>query len=290
MGRPDGTTCAGCAPGLREGNWTVRQLWTLILIGFAVLAVGLFSACGDDDDDGGDGDGGSVAAVDLVPVGDVKLIQPRIIVSSPFYLQMFATGVTVRAGEEVEEGFGHHHVLIGSALPDPIAELAFNEQIIHYTDGETNVALNLPVGDHSLRLLFSYGDHTPYLPFITNLIQITVLEQRAVSITNIEDRATVSSPFTVQFGVTDLLTVEPAGEPRSEVGAGHHHLIIGGGMPGDLGEPLPDSDEIIHYSEGETEVTLDLAPGSYALRLLFADGEHVPFDPPITTVINIKVE
>ena len=37
----------------------------------------------------------------------------------------------------------------------------------------------------------------------------------------------------------------------------------------------------MHFGKGQTETTLNLAPGKHTLQLLFADLNHIPHSPPV---------
>ena len=98
---------------------------------------------------------------------------------------------------------------------------------------------------------------------------------------------TVSSPVTVVFGLTGF-GVAPAGTMRE--GTGHHHLIIDAPLP-DLTKSIPADANHVHFGGGQTEVTVDLAPGKHTLQLLLGNHAHVPHDPPIySDVVTINVE
>jgi hypothetical protein len=103
------------------------------------------------------------------------------------------------------------------------------------------------------------------------------------------DGATVASPVLVQFGLRGA-GVAPAGVEAP--GTGHHHLLVNAELTEDmLAAPLPADDNHRHFGGGQTEATLDLAPGEYTLRLVLADHNHVPHDPPVVSEpITIKVE
>jgi hypothetical protein len=93
--------------------------------------------------------------------------------------------------------------------------------------------------------------------------------------------ATLKSPVTVRFGLAGM-GVAPAGVPREKTG--HHHLLIDvDARDVELGKPLPTTDTIRHFGGGQTETTLDLAPGRHTLQLVLGDENHVPFDPPLTS-------
>jgi hypothetical protein len=94
-----------------------------------------------------------------------------------------------------------------------------------------------------------------------------------------EDGAVVSSPVTVRFGLSGM-GVAPAGVslPRT----GHHHLIVDAELP-PVDRPVPSDTNHIHFGGGQTETTVDLAPGKHTLQLLLGDHNHVPHDPPIVS-------
>ncbi len=101
------------------------------------------------------------------------------------------------------------------------------------------------------------------------------------------DGATVSSPVTVVFGLKGM-GVAPAGTDKENTG--HHHLIIDAPLP-PLDEPIPADDHHVHFGGGQTETTIELAPGTHTLQLLLADQNHVPHEPPVVSDrITITVE
>jgi hypothetical protein len=64
---------------------------------------------------------------------------------------------------------------------------------------------------------------------------------------------------------------------------GHHHLLIDIEELPDLNQPLPKSDKIRHFGDGQTEVVLTLAEGQHSLQLVFADYMHRPHDPVVVS-------
>lgn len=94
-----------------------------------------------------------------------------------------------------------------------------------------------------------------------------------------QDGATVTSPFTVQFGLSDM-GIAPAG--MAMAGTGHHHLLIDTELP-PLDQPVPADEHHLHFGKGQTEATVTLAPGKHRLQLLLADHLHLPHDPPVVS-------
>lgn len=93
-----------------------------------------------------------------------------------------------------------------------------------------------------------------------------------------KDGATVTSPFTVQFGLKGM-GVAPAGIIKENTG--HHHLLIDVDQLPDLNAPLPATDHIKHFGVGQTETELTLPPGKHTLQLVLGDAAHIPFEKPV---------
>ena len=93
------------------------------------------------------------------------------------------------------------------------------------------------------------------------------------------DGATLESPVTARFGLRGM-GVAPAGVATPATG--HHHLLVDTALP-DLTQPIPADDHHRHFGGGQTEVTLELSPGSHTLQLLLGDQNHVPHDPPVVS-------
>ncbi len=111
----------------------------------------------------------------------------------------------------------------------------------------------------------------------------------------LEDGATVASPVTVRFGLSGM-GVAPAGTEKEMTG--HHHLLIDRAPfgEGEFGTEefelaVPNDDNHRHFGGGQTEVTIELAPGSHTLQLVLGDAGHVPHVPPVMSdQITITVE
>ena len=108
-------------------------------------------------------------------------------------------------------------------------------------------------------------------------------------IVNLKDGDVVSSPVLVVFGLHGM-GVAPAGTEKENTG--HHHLLIDATLEGDaLREAIPADDNHRHFGAGQTEVTLDLAPGAHTLQLVLGDHFHVPHEPPVASApITITVK
>ena len=95
------------------------------------------------------------------------------------------------------------------------------------------------------------------------------------------------SQVKVIFGLSGM-GVAPAGVEKNHTG--HHHLLINvDHLP--LNKPIPADSNHLHFGGGQTETTVDLAPGKHTMQLVFGDHMHMPHDPPVMSeVITLTVE
>ncbi|MEE1673796.1 DUF4399 domain-containing protein [Agarivorans aestuarii] len=103
-------------------------------------------------------------------------------------------------------------------------------------------------------------------------------EGASVYIISPADGAVVSSPFTVSFGLKGM-GVAPAGTDNAKTG--HHHLLIDVAELPALDMPVPADEQHLHFGGGQTETSIELAPGEHTLQLLLGDMTHIPHSPPI---------
>ncbi len=98
----------------------------------------------------------------------------------------------------------------------------------------------------------------------------------------------VKSPVTVKFGLKGM-GVAPAGIDRPNTG--HHHLLINVTKLPTMESPIPADANHKHFGGGQTETSVELAPGTHTLQLLLGDMNHIPHDPPLLSDrITITVE
>jgi hypothetical protein len=88
----------------------------------------------------------------------------------------------------------------------------------------------------------------------------------------------VKSPVTVKFGLKGM-GVAPAGVDKPHTG--HHHLLIDVAKLPSMDAPIPADASHKHFGAGQTETTVELAPGKHTLQLVVGDMNHIPLDPPV---------
>ncbi len=85
---------------------------------------------------------------------------------------------------------------------------------------------------------------------------------------------------TVRFGLSGM-GVAPSGTMKDNTG--HHHLLIDVEELPSFEFPIPNDANHRHFGGGQTQVSLDLEPGTHTLQLILGDQSHVPHDPPMVS-------
>ena len=111
---------------------------------------------------------------------------------------------------------------------------------------------------------------------------------RAIAISEPANGATVSSPVKVCM-VAHGVTVEPAKKGVND-GKGHHHILVDADLPKDLSKGIGKDAQHIHMGDGSTCKSVNLDAGIHVIRALFAQGNHVPYNPPITATVIVNVK
>tara|TARA_B100000029_G_C17346395_1_gene877167 strand:- start:301 stop:744 length:444 start_codon:yes stop_codon:yes gene_type:complete len=91
------------------------------------------------------------------------------------------------------------------------------------------------------------------------------------------DGAEVQSPVSIAFGLKGA-GVAPAGIEFEN--AGHHHVLVDMELA-NFSLPIPADANHVHFGLGQTEASLELAPGEHTLQLVLGDHLHIPHDPPL---------
>ncbi len=91
------------------------------------------------------------------------------------------------------------------------------------------------------------------------------------------DSDEIEGEVRVVFGLRNM-DVAPAGDMTDNTG--HHHLLINDPEVS-MDEPLPATEQVVHFGGGQTETSITLPPGEHSLQLLLGDGLHRPHNPPV---------
>ncbi|MFQ5481529.1 MAG: DUF4399 domain-containing protein [Nitrospinaceae bacterium] len=116
----------------------------------------------------------------------------------------------------------------------------------------------------------------------------TAMAGGAVAISAPANGATVSSPVKVCLQVVGV-QVEPA-KKGVNAGRGHHHILVDAGLPQDLSKPIGKDAQHIHMGDGSTCKEVKMGSGQHVIRTLFAQGNHVPYNPPLTATVIVNVK
>lgn len=108
--------------------------------------------------------------------------------------------------------------------------------------------------------------------------------------TNLADGDKIETPFLLKFGLSGGWGLAPIAQAASSK-SGHHHLLVNRDLPLNFKEALPFDDQYIHFGSGQMETVLTFEPGTYTLRMLLADQQHLPhfvFSKPATITVTKK--
>jgi len=95
-------------------------------------------------------------------------------VKSPFIIEMGVKGMEVEPAGKLNEGKGHHHLIIDGSFTEKGQMVAKDETHLHFGKGQTSDTLSLSPGTHTLTLQFANGLHQSYGQDWSNTISVTV--------------------------------------------------------------------------------------------------------------------
>lgn len=107
----------------------------------------------------------------------IKAPQDGTTVASPFKVQFGVKNMSIVPAGEDKPASGHVHLLIDTdGLPPLDQPIPKDAQHIHYGKGQTEAAVELPPGKHTLQLLLGDYQHVPHEPPVaSDKITITVV-------------------------------------------------------------------------------------------------------------------
>tara|TARA_B100000586_G_C20023477_1_gene390094 strand:- start:403 stop:831 length:429 start_codon:yes stop_codon:yes gene_type:complete len=125
--------------------------------------------------------------VSLSELRSKSAIESSVYIISPSADQEVINPITIKFGIKgmnlspagIEKEFsGHHHLLIDlKDLPDLSKPIPSDKNHMHFGKGQTEVTIQLPIGEHTLQLLFADFLHIPHhKPLYSDKIKIYVKE------------------------------------------------------------------------------------------------------------------
>lgn len=107
---------------------------------------------------------------------------------------------------------------------------------------------------------------------------------------NLQDGDKIETPYLLKFGLSGGWGLAPIAEAAGAK-SGHHHLLVNRDLPLNFKQALPFDDQYIHFGSGQMETVLNFEPGTYTLRMLLADQQHLPhfvYSKPVTITVIKK--
>lgn len=111
-------------------------------------------------------DGAKVYFVDLANGAEV---------SSPLTVKFGVEGIAIAPAGSDQPASGHHHLVIDAELPPFDAPVPASAHYVHFGKGQTETAIELTPGTHTLQLVFANYLHVPFNPpLVSDKITVTV--------------------------------------------------------------------------------------------------------------------
>ncbi len=98
-------------------------------------------------------------------------------VSSPVKVTMGVKGMEVEPAGQVNEGKGHHHIIVDGTFIKKGEIVPADSTHIHYGKGQTEVEIALAPGNHTLTMQFADGVHASYGESMSSTISIVVADE-----------------------------------------------------------------------------------------------------------------
>ena len=117
------------------------------------------------------------AATPAPPGAEVYLIHPRDgdVLESPLTVRFGLRNMGIAPAGVQYENTGHHHLLVDTPPPPGHRPIPSDAQHLHFGRGQTETTLELPPGQHTLRLLLGDHHHIPHdPPVVSTPITITI--------------------------------------------------------------------------------------------------------------------
>ncbi|AFK19202.1 DUF4399 domain-containing protein [Haloferax mediterranei ATCC 33500] len=191
------------------------------------------------------------------------------------YVQWKATadGVTIEEAGAVNEGAGHYHILVDTEPVTPGEVIPSDDSHIHYGTGQEDGVLELEPGEHTLHLQVGDGKHKAM--DLVETVEVTVRDEASLSLDTSVDGSVVEWDITAEN-----YTIEPSSNGINS-NAGHLHALIDTDhVP--VGDVIPSDARHIHFGDGSTSGSLDLAeqlgdeyePGEHTIHFQVGSGTH----------------
>jgi hypothetical protein len=95
-------------------------------------------------------------------------------ITSPVKIEFGVEGMEVQPAGELNEGKGHHHIIINGGPLDRGIIVPADSVNIHFGKGQTETELDLPAGKHMLTMQFADGYHQSYGLQLSSTISVVV--------------------------------------------------------------------------------------------------------------------
>ncbi len=107
----------------------------------------------------------------------VFIVEPKdgATVSSAVTVKFGIEGMDVAPAGTEKANSGHHHLIVDGTVADMKAAIPADANHVHFGKGQTEAAIELKPGEHTLQLVLGDHNHVPHNPpVVSAIIKITV--------------------------------------------------------------------------------------------------------------------
>lgn len=107
----------------------------------------------------------------------VFIIEPKdgATVTNPFTVKFGIENMEIAPAGSDTPNSGHHHLFIDTVLEDTLNAIPMDDMHKHFGKGQTETALELKPGVHSLQLVLADKNHVPHVPpVMSEVVSVTV--------------------------------------------------------------------------------------------------------------------
>lgn len=95
-------------------------------------------------------------------------------ISMPYTVKFAVEGMTVEPAGKLNQGMGHHHLIINGGFIERGAAVPADSLNIHYGQGQTETELSLDPGNYQLTMQFADGYHQSYGEQMSSTVSVVV--------------------------------------------------------------------------------------------------------------------
>ena len=198
-------------------------------------------------------------------------------------LRVRAEGLRIVKADGDESGdSGHFHVFVDRPPVAPGEVIPKTKDVIHTT--ETRIVVpGLDEGQHQIYVVLGDGTHHR---LGRSVVHTSVNVEGPTVVATGPSVANVGEPIHIEVHTEGVSIVPADGDTSGDTG--HLHVFVDK-APTAAGQTIAREEGVIHTTERKVEIPAFTTPGDHTIWVVFGDGNHIPFDPPVMDRLIVTV-